>query len=59
MYILYLMYNVLKLGVADDQSIKGTSAKVAERIMNILHEIAQQRAFLHDYTYETLFVSHF
>ncbi|KAM0736443.1 Sec1 family domain-containing protein 2 [Formica fusca] len=41
---------LLLFGVADDQSIKETSAKVAERIMNILHEIAQQRAFLHDYT---------
>ncbi|XP_070150555.1 sec1 family domain-containing protein 2 [Polyergus mexicanus] len=41
---------LLLFGIADDQSIKETSAKVAERIMNILHEIAQQRAFLHDYT---------
>ncbi|XP_050462921.1 sec1 family domain-containing protein 2-like isoform X1 [Cataglyphis hispanica] len=41
---------LLLIGVADDQSTKGTSAKVAERIMNILHEIAQQRAFLQDYT---------
>lgn len=41
---------LLLFGVADDQSMKETSAKVAERIMNVLHEIAQQRAFLHDYT---------
>ncbi|CAL1674686.1 unnamed protein product [Lasius platythorax] len=41
---------LLLFGVADAQSRKETSAKVAEHIMNVLHEVAQQRAFLHDYT---------
>ncbi|XP_029162831.1 sec1 family domain-containing protein 2-like [Nylanderia fulva] len=41
---------LLLFGAADDQSMKEISTKVAERIMNVLHEIAQQRAFLHDYT---------
>lgn len=41
---------LLLFGAADDQSLKETSVKVAERFMNVLHEIAQQRAFLHNYT---------
>ncbi|XP_071560548.1 sec1 family domain-containing protein 2 [Temnothorax nylanderi] len=38
------------LGVTDAETIKETSAKIAKHIMNILHEIAQQRASLHNYT---------
>ncbi|XP_014481667.1 PREDICTED: sec1 family domain-containing protein 2-like [Dinoponera quadriceps] len=41
---------LLLFGVADAEAMKEISAKVAESIMNILHEIAQQRAFLHNYT---------
>lgn len=44
--------NVSKLGVTDAETIKETSAKIAKHIMNVLHEIAQQRTFLHNYTYE-------
>ncbi|XP_011867003.1 PREDICTED: sec1 family domain-containing protein 2-like isoform X2 [Vollenhovia emeryi] len=38
------------LGVTDSETVKETSAKLAKHIMNILHEIAQQRASLHNYT---------
>ncbi|XP_024874060.1 sec1 family domain-containing protein 2-like [Temnothorax curvispinosus] len=38
------------LGVTDAETIKETSAKIAKHIMTILHEIAQQRASLHNYT---------
>ncbi|XP_011704064.1 PREDICTED: sec1 family domain-containing protein 2-like isoform X2 [Wasmannia auropunctata] len=37
-------------GVANAEIIKEKSAKIAKHIMNILHEIAQQRAPLHNYT---------
>ncbi|XP_011167394.2 sec1 family domain-containing protein 2 isoform X1 [Solenopsis invicta] len=41
---------LLLFGTTDVDTIKETSAKVAKHIMNILHEIMQQRAFLHNYT---------
>lgn len=45
-----------KLGVTDAETIKETSAKMAKHIMNILHEIAQQRTFLHNYMYEITYL---
>lgn len=47
-----IQWYIFKLGVADTEVVKEISAKVAESIMNVLHEIAQQRASLHNYTYE-------
>ncbi|RLU18374.1 hypothetical protein DMN91_008731 [Ooceraea biroi] len=41
---------LLLSGAADAETIRETSMRVADRIMNVLHEIAQQRAFLHNYT---------
>ncbi|XP_032674219.1 sec1 family domain-containing protein 2-like [Odontomachus brunneus] len=41
---------LLLFGVADTEVVKEISVKVAESIINVLHEIAQQRAFLHNYT---------
>ncbi|KAH0951848.1 hypothetical protein HN011_000429 [Eciton burchellii] len=41
---------LLLLGAADAEAIKESSVKIANHIMDILHEIAQQRAFLHNYT---------
>ncbi|XP_012538529.1 sec1 family domain-containing protein 2 isoform X1 [Monomorium pharaonis] len=41
---------LLYFGVTDAEVIKETSVKIAKHIMDILHEIAQQRAFLHNYT---------
>ncbi|XP_025158914.1 sec1 family domain-containing protein 2 isoform X2 [Harpegnathos saltator] len=42
---------LLLFGVADDaEAMKEISAKVAGSIMNVLHEIAQQRTYLHNYT---------
>lgn len=35
--------------------MKKTSAKIAKHIMSILHEVAQQRASLHNYMYETIY----
>lgn len=43
---------MFEIGVNDAEAMKQISAKVAEIIMKVLHEIAQQRALLHNYTYE-------
>ncbi|XP_018045740.1 PREDICTED: sec1 family domain-containing protein 2-like [Atta colombica] len=41
---------LLLFDVTETESIKETSAKIANHIMKTLHEIAQQRAPLHNYT---------
>jgi len=46
-----------KLDVTDVEAIKETSAKIAKHIMTILHEIAQQRAPLHNYMYGTIYIN--
>lgn len=52
-----VLLDIFKLGVTDTEAVKKTSMTVAERILNILHEVAQQRTFLHDYTYEIIYFS--
>lgn len=47
---------ISKLGVTDTETTKETSAKIAKHIINILHEIAQQRASLQNYMYEIIYI---